>query len=69
MSENKLKYEYVPANVNVISYGDVGEKFYITLHGTLSVFLPTAEYKKKFDIQKVPSDHDINKNIVKFIKK
>ena len=39
MYENNLKYEFVPEGYDVISYGDIGDKFYITLHGELSVYV------------------------------
>ena len=61
MFENKLKYEFYPNGVNVITYGDIGEKFYITLHGTLSVFLPTSEFKKKCENQWEFNEKNINK--------
>ena len=44
----KLKYEYVPQGYDVISYGDQGDKFYITLSGTLGVYYPA---------NKISNDH------------
>jgi len=44
MFENKLKYEFVPNVANTITYRDIGEKFYITLHGILGVFVPISKF-------------------------
>jgi hypothetical protein len=43
MSANKLKYEFVPESYDVISYGEDGNKFYISLHGELGVYLPWSK--------------------------
>lgn len=36
----KLTYEFVPAGFDVITFGEFGDKFYITLHGNTGVLIP-----------------------------
>lgn len=41
----KLKYEFVPRGNDVITFGDYGDKFYITLYGNVGVLIPMAKPK------------------------
>ena len=66
--ENKLKYEFVPNGANVISYGDIGEKFYITLHGILGVYVPISKFQRKSDVSFEGNDLGIDPDLALFIK-
>ena len=68
MFENKLKYEFVPNGVNVIAYGDIGEKFYITLHGQLGVYIPISKFQRKSDVAFEVNDLGIDPDLAIFIK-
>ncbi|CAI2382238.1 unnamed protein product [Moneuplotes crassus] len=43
----KLKYEFIPAGFDVIKYGEYGNNFYITLHGSASVLIPGKKKKQE----------------------
>ena len=43
----KLKYEFLPKGKDVITYGDYGDKFYITLYGNVGVLIPIARQKSE----------------------
>ena len=60
----KLKYEFVPEGFDVISYGDMGDKFYITLHGSLGVYYPVKRLSEGND-----KELDIDPDIWTFIRK
>ena len=42
---NKLKYEFVSKGNDVITFGDYGDKFYITLYGNVGVLIPLPKPK------------------------
>lgn len=44
---NKLKYEFVPEGIDVIKYGEFGQEFFITLHGSVGVLIPLLGKSKK----------------------
>ena len=40
MYRNKLTWEFVPPGFDVITFGEFGDKFYITLSGNVGVLIP-----------------------------
>ena len=43
--ESKLKYEFVQKGKDVITFGDFGDKFYISLYGNVGVLIPMSKGK------------------------
>ena len=41
---SRLNYRYYKPNTSVITYGELGDKFYIILSGTLAVLVPDKTY-------------------------
>jgi hypothetical protein len=37
----------VPKGYDVVTYGDIGDKFYIILHGNVGVYIPMSNIKKQ----------------------
>ena len=40
-----MVYEFHPADSNIITYGEEGDKFYILVRGEVSVIIPTGPRK------------------------
>ena len=48
----RLKYEFIPKGCDVIRYGEFGQEFFITLHGSVGVLLPNLNKPKREEKQK-----------------
>ena len=40
---SKLTYKFIAEGQDVITYGEVGDKFYIILSGTVSIWVPDTQ--------------------------
>ena len=38
-----MKYQFIPARKDVVTYGEVGDLFYIILNGTVDILIPKSK--------------------------
>lgn len=59
MCTDHLKYEYLEAGSSVCHYGEIGEKFYIILKGSIDCFILRTEEELNRDIQELTKPREI----------
>ena len=58
LSANKLKYGFVPKGRDVITFGDMGDKFYISLSGSVGVLIPVSKDSRQQIMIKLANKED-----------